>query len=115
MVVRRTDRALMDPLRRNERELVRRVNRAISDAINEGVIPSPITVSTGLVLPSGDVQLRCDRIEDVRTLTAAAQGEPSWCHVFGESSHLKRTTFPVVMFGVPTTFDPRAPDAKPKL
>ena len=55
IVVRRTDRALVDPLRRNERELVRRVNRAISDAVNEGVIPSPITVLTGLVLPSGDV------------------------------------------------------------
>ena len=54
-MVRRTDRALVDPLRRNERELVRRVNRAISDAVNEGVIPSSITVSTGLMLSSGDV------------------------------------------------------------
>ena len=53
--MRRTDRALIDPLRRNERELVRRVNRAISDAINEGVIPSPIIVLIGLVLPSEDV------------------------------------------------------------
>ena len=54
-MVRYTDRALIDPLHYNKRELVRWVNRAIGDAINEGVIPSPITVSIGLVLPSGDV------------------------------------------------------------
>ncbi|KAJ5753307.1 hypothetical protein N7520_010224 [Penicillium odoratum] len=115
LIIRGTERSLVDPLRRHAEEVVHRANRTIKDVCDEAKI-APVVVSTGFVLPSGDVLLRCDSVRDVRQLTdLCSPQDNSWCAVFGPKAHLKRETFSVVMHGVPISFDPSAPDAATRL
>lgn len=120
LVIRSTEPAQVDPLRRKEMEIVNRANRAIKDHHDDlGRPGAPIRVSAGLVLPSGDVLLRGDAVADVRGLislaNAAAPGD-GWCAVFGRHAYIKRETYPVLMHGVPVTeFDPKDEASKAKL
>ncbi|KAJ5094938.1 hypothetical protein N7532_007229 [Penicillium argentinense] len=109
IIVRSTDRTAVDPLRRDEQELVKRVNRAIQD-LTDSTVPCR-RISAGKVLPSGDVLLQADRLEDVECLTRNSR----WCRIFGEHAGLKKPAYAVVMHGVPCSFDPCQPEAKARI
>lgn len=109
IIVRGTDRTAVDPLRRDEQELVKRVNRTIQDLKDRMV--SHRRISTGKVLPSGDVLLQADCLEDAERLTKNS----GWCHVFGDKAGLKKPGYAVVMHGVPRRFDPYQPEAKTRI
>lgn len=93
LIVRGTDRAVVDPLRRDEQEIMKRVNWAIEEA---GGVTRHRRISAGRMLPSGDVLLQADSLEDVERLTKACfAGTSNWCQVFGEDAMLKRHTYSV--------------------
>lgn len=103
LIIRRTEPTLVNPLRRQEGEIVRRVNRSIQDHCANG---TPV-VSSGVVMHSGYVLVRCDLISDVqRLIDMDRNSTDTWCQVFGERAHLKREQYTVLMHGVRTTFDP---------
>ena len=83
--VRKTDPSVVDPLRRTKPlDIVERVNRVIHD-MGDSMI-SRRKVSAVRLLPSGDVILRTNSLEDVEQLTRAA----GWCQTFGDGAELKR-------------------------
>lgn len=102
-----TARTLVDPLRRDEAELVRRVNKVIRADIKDLELPDERgPVSSGRVLPSGDVLLQVDSLDQVRQLTqAAAQEDSNWCHALGENAALKRHAYAVLARGVSCRFN----------
>ena len=62
--IRSTDRQIIDPLRhQKEARVVERANRAIKESNNS--IIAHRSVSTGRILPSGDIILRAESLEDV--------------------------------------------------
>lgn len=72
--------------------MVRRANRVVKGLCDKHHV-APVVVSTGFVMHSGDVMLRCDSVPDVQKLMemdkrarARAPGsyEGSWCEVFGQ-------------------------------
>ncbi|KAJ5544109.1 hypothetical protein N7494_005388 [Penicillium frequentans] len=111
LLVRGTARTLVDPLRRDEAELVRRINKAIKADVRDLELPDERgPVSSGRVLPSGDVLLQVDSLDQVRQLTqAAAQKDSNWCHVFGENAALKRHAYAVLAREVSCRFNPYQP------
>ncbi|KAJ5927716.1 hypothetical protein N7466_006672 [Penicillium verhagenii] len=113
LIIRGTTASLTNPLRDHPDEVVKRANRTIKDACDAAKPKkiAPIRASTGFVLPSGDVLLRCDSVADVRQLVELDTPDESWCAVFGPKSHLKLPTFAVVAHGVPLDFEPTAADA----
>ncbi|KAJ5547522.1 hypothetical protein N7513_004756 [Penicillium frequentans] len=117
LLVRGTARTLVDPLRRDEAELVRRINKAIKADVKDLELPDERgPVSSGQVLPSGDVLLQVDSLDQVRQLTqAAAQKDSNWCHAFGESAALKRHAYAVLARGVSCRFDPYGPGARARI
>ncbi|KAJ5555904.1 hypothetical protein N7513_003546 [Penicillium frequentans] len=73
-------------------------------------------VSSGRVLPSGDVLLQVDSLGQVRQLTqAAAQKDSNWCHAFGENAALKRHAYAVLARGVSCRFNPYEPGARARI
>ncbi|EAW22069.1 uncharacterized protein NFIA_007450 [Aspergillus fischeri NRRL 181] len=92
--IRRTDRAVVDPFRHKEGALVEHANRAIQES-GEAMIAHR-KVSTGRVLPSGDVLLQADSLEDTERLTRSS----AWIRAFGADAALKKQTYGVVMHGV---------------
>ncbi|OQE66358.1 hypothetical protein PENNAL_c0189G01959, partial [Penicillium nalgiovense] len=78
LTVRGTDRAIVDPLRRREDELVKRLNRSINNVAREPGNTEPSirlldrVVSAARVLPSGDVLVQTDDIKDYEDLIKAA-------------------------------------------
>lgn len=91
-----TDHQIIDPMRhQKEARVVERANRAIKESNN--AIIAHRTVSTGRILPSGDIILRTEGLEDVEQLARAAQ---DWCLSFGGKATIKRRTYRVVMNGV---------------
>ena len=57
-------------------------------------------MSYGQVLPSGDVILGVNSLEDAEQLTRASD----WVKVFGEKARLRKQTYGVVMHGVDVAF-----------
>ena len=91
----------MDPLRhQKEARVVERANRAIKESNN--AIITHQSVSTGRILPSRDIILRAESLEDVEQLVRAAK---DWCLAFGDSATIKRRTYRVVMNGVNCQLD----------
>ncbi|KAJ5559509.1 hypothetical protein N7513_001908 [Penicillium frequentans] len=117
LLVRGTARTLVDPLRRDEAELVRRINKAIKTDVRDLELPDERgPVSSGRVLPSGDVLLQVDSLDQVRQLTQpAAQKDSNWCHAFGENAALKRHAYAVLARGVSCRFDPYGPGARARI
>ncbi|KAI3185005.1 hypothetical protein DTO003C3_10349 [Penicillium roqueforti] len=123
LTVRGTDRAIVDPLRRREDELVKRLNRSINDVARELDNTEPSirlldrVVSAARVLPSGDVLIQTDDIKDYEDLIKAAPAGSydTWCQVLGENAGLKRQTYTVVAHGVTCRFSPSAQDARKQL
>jgi hypothetical protein len=70
--VRKTTASVVNPLRRNHQTLVNRINASITES-GEKLITHR-KMATGRVLPSGDVVLTADNIEDVERLTRS----PMW-------------------------------------
>jgi len=96
-----TDHQIVDPLRhQKEARVVERANRAIKESNN--AIITHQSVSTGRILPSGDIILRAESLEDVEQLARAAK---DWCLAFGDSATIKRRTYRVVMNGVNCQLD----------
>ncbi|ODM16198.1 hypothetical protein SI65_08197 [Aspergillus cristatus] len=94
--IRSTDRQIVDPLRhQKEARVVERANHAIRESNNN--IIAHRSVSTGRILPSGDIILRAESLEDVEQLARAAK---DWCCAFGDNATIKRRTYRVVMNGV---------------
>ena len=94
--IRGTDHQIIDPLRhQKEARVVERANRAIKESDN--AIIAHRKVSTGRILPSGDIILRAEGLEDVEQLARAAK---DWCLTFGDKATIKRRTYRVVMNGV---------------
>ena len=99
--IRGTDHQIVDPLRhQKEARVVERANRAIKESNN--AIIAHRSVSTGRILPSGDVILRAESLEDVEQLARAAK---DWCPTFGDNATIKRRTYCVVMNGVNCRLD----------
>ncbi|KAJ5473980.1 hypothetical protein N7475_003546 [Penicillium sp. IBT 31633x] len=123
LTVRGTDRAIVDPLRRREDELVKRLNRSINDVARELDNTEPSirlldrVVSAARVLPSGDVLIQTDDIKEYEDLIKAAPAGSydTWCQVLGENAGLKRPTYTVVAHGVTCRFSPSAQDARKQL
>ncbi|KAJ6141699.1 hypothetical protein N7497_010798 [Penicillium chrysogenum] len=123
LTVRGTDRTIVDPLRRREDELVKRLNRSINDVARELENAEPSTrlldrvVSAARVLPSGDVLVRVDDIKDYEGLikVAPAGSSDTWCQVLGGNAGRKRQTYAVVVHGVTCRFSPSATDARRQL
>lgn len=91
-----TDHQIIDPMRhQKEARVVERANRAIKESNN--AIIAHRSVSTGRILPSGDIILRTEGLEDVEQLARAAK---DWCLSFGDKATIKRRTYRVVMNGV---------------
>ncbi|ODM14239.1 hypothetical protein SI65_04177 [Aspergillus cristatus] len=108
--IRSTDRQIIDPLRhQKEARVVERANRAIKESNNS--IIAHRSVSTGRILPSGDIILRAESLEDVEQLVRAAK---DWCLAFGDSATIKRRTYCVVMNGVNCQLDLAAAPARIK-
>ena len=83
--IRGTDHQIIDPLRhQKEARVVERANRAIKESDN--AIIAHRKVSTGRILPSGDIILRAEGLEDVEQLARAAK---DWCLTFGDKATIK--------------------------
>jgi len=95
--IRGTESSIVNPLRRSEGDLVRRANSAVANS--EEPLIAHRKFSSGRALPSGDIILQADSIDDVEQLTR----RPVWCAAFGENASIKRRTFGVVMHGVDTS------------
>lgn len=76
-----------------------RANRAIKESNNN--IIAHRSVSTGRILPSGDIILRAESLEDVEQLARVKD----WCLTFGDNATIKRRTYRVVMNGVNCKLD----------
>lgn len=99
--IRGTDHQITDPLRhQKEAKVVERANRAIKESNNARIAHR--SVSTGRILPSGDIVLRAEGLEDVEQLARAAK---DWCLTFGDNATIKRRTYRVVMNGVNCQLD----------
>ena len=108
--IRNTDRQIVDPLRhQKEARVVERANRAIKESNNN--IIAHRSVSTGRILPSGDIILRAESLEDVEQLARAAK---DWCLAFGDNATIRRRTYRVVMNGVNCQLDLAAAPARIK-
>ena len=108
--IRGTDHQIIDPLRhQKEARVVERANRAIKESNNS--IIAHRSVSTGRILPSGDIILRAESREDVEQLARAAK---DWCLAFGDGATIKRRTYRVVMNGVNCQLDLAAAPARIK-
>ena len=86
-----------------------RANRAIKESNN--TIIAHRSVSTGRILPSGDIILRAKSLEDVEQLAKTAK---DWCLAFGDSATIKRRTYRVVMNGINCQLDLAAAPARIK-
>ena len=108
--IRGTDHQIIDPLRhQKEARVVERANRAIKESNN--AIIAHRSVSTGRILPSGDIILRAESLEDVEQLARAAK---DWCLAFGDNATIKRRSYRVVMNGVNCQLDLAAAPARIK-
>ncbi|GAE00196.1 hypothetical protein NFIA_007450 [Paecilomyces variotii No. 5] len=92
--VKGTTASVVDPLRQKEKELVERANRAIAQSGERMVMHR--VVSSGRVLPSGDVILQTDSLEDTEQLTR----HDTWVKAFGDHAEIRKRTFPVTMYQV---------------
>ena len=75
--------------------MVDQANRAIKESNN--AIIAHQKVSTGHILPSGDIILCAEGLEDVEQLARAAK---DWCLAFGDKATIKQRTYWVVMNGI---------------
>jgi hypothetical protein len=89
---------------------VERANRAIKESNNATI--AHWSVSTGRILPSRDVILRAESLENVEQLARAAK---DWCLTFGDNATIKRRTYRIVMNGVNCKLDLAAAPARIKV
>jgi hypothetical protein len=89
--VRKTTASVVNPLRRNHQTLVNRVNASIAEC-GDALIAHR-KVAAGRVLPSGDVVLTVDNMEDVERLTRS----PMWVKVLGADATIKRRGYPIIV------------------
>lgn len=87
-----------------------RANRAIKESNNATI--AHWSVSTGRILPSRDVILRAESLENVEQLARAAK---DWCLTFGDNATIKRRTYRIVMNGVNCKLDLAAAPARIKV
>lgn len=92
--VRGTTESVVNPLRRDEQKLVDRANQAILQSEIQAITQRQL--SSGRVLPSGDVLLQADNLEDVEQLTRYSM----WVKAFGEEAKIRKPTYAVVMHKV---------------
>jgi hypothetical protein len=92
--LRGTHATIVDPLRGQEARLIQRANQAIKDTTDPTIQQRKF--SSGRVLPSGDILLQADSVEDVDHLIRKSQ----WCKSFGDSTFIKKRTWGVIMYGV---------------
>jgi len=93
--LRGTNPVVVDPLRKGqEAKVIQRANQAIKDTADPAIQHRKF--SSGRVLPSGDVLLQADSVEDMAQLIKM----PLWCRAFGEQTFIKKRTFGVIMYGV---------------
>ncbi|KAL3475739.1 hypothetical protein BJX99DRAFT_259176 [Aspergillus californicus] len=97
IITRSIDQVVVDPLRRGPAKLIDRANQALREFSNRKI--SHRAFSTGRILPSGDILLQTDSLEDVVQLSRTT----SWCTTFGETAGLRQRTYQVVMEGVDTS------------
>jgi hypothetical protein len=83
ITIRNTNRAVVDPLRRSPAKLIERANRALRESSDPKI--SHRTFSAGRVLPSGDILLQTDLLEDVVQLSR----KTNWCTAFGDEAKLR--------------------------
>ena len=93
-----TDKLIIGPLMRKPEDIVGLANRGIRDSSAQLIRHRQ--VSYGRVLPSGDVILGVNSLEDAEQLTRASD----WVKVFGERARLRKQTYGVVMHGVDVAF-----------
>jgi len=82
--VRGTTDSVVNPLRRDEKRLVDRANQAILQSEIQAITQRQL--SSGRILPSGDILLQADNLEDVEQLTRHAE----WVKAFGEEATIKK-------------------------
>jgi hypothetical protein len=92
--LRGTNTTIVDPLRGQEAKVIQRANQAIKDTSDPSIQHRKF--SSGRVLPSGDILLQADGVEDVDQLIR----KPQWSKSFGENTIIKKRTWGVIMYGV---------------
>jgi hypothetical protein len=92
--LRGTNATVVDPLRGQEAKVIQRANQAIKDTTEPTIQHRKF--SSGRVLPSGDVLLQADSVEDVDQLVHKCQ----WSKAFGDNTVIKKRTWGVIMYGV---------------
>ena len=96
--VRKTSPAVVNPLRRDNRVLVDHINKNIADSHDQMI--SHRKILAGSVLPSRDVVLTADNLEDLKCLICS---RAPWIKVLEPNTAIKRRGYPIAVYGMDIT------------